>query len=313
MRYEIRIAGSGGQGIIVAGIILAEAGIFQGYHVIQSQNYGPEARGGASVSEVIISDAEIDYPKTLGLDMLLLQEVDTFSYRSFRKNQFKIITENLSRHQGFFIKNYDVLFAPLPPFRPMGRVVSGLAFFSKYRPVESWLYSFDEDPSWPTSLFKPDRCFTVTIYILHSGKKLYVIHTHNSAFDDSSMRNAQVETLYKHMLKAYSGGHYVIAAGDWNINPKGYEERPFLSGDIAFSITGPDHVGGPGDQWQIVFDPAYPSNRDVSTPYTNGQTPTTILDFFVCSPNINVQEVKTLYNNFRNADHHPVYLRFGFH
>jgi 2-oxoglutarate ferredoxin oxidoreductase subunit gamma len=71
MRYEIRIAGSGGQGIIVAGIILAEAGIFKGYHVIQSQNYGPEARGGVSVSEVIMSDAEIDYPKTLGLDMLL--------------------------------------------------------------------------------------------------------------------------------------------------------------------------------------------------------------------------------------------------
>ena len=71
MRYEIRIAGSGGQGIIVAGIILAEAGIFKGYHVIQSQNYGPEARGGTSVSEVIMSDAEIDYPKTLGLDMLL--------------------------------------------------------------------------------------------------------------------------------------------------------------------------------------------------------------------------------------------------
>jgi 2-oxoglutarate ferredoxin oxidoreductase subunit gamma len=71
MRYEIRIAGSGGQGIIVAGIILAEAGICKGYHVIQSQNYGPEARGGTSVSEVIMSDAEIDYPKTLGLDILL--------------------------------------------------------------------------------------------------------------------------------------------------------------------------------------------------------------------------------------------------
>lgn len=71
MRYEIRIAGSGGQGIIIAGIILAEAGIFKGYYVIQSQNYGPEARGGTSVSEVIISDAEIDYPKTLGLDILL--------------------------------------------------------------------------------------------------------------------------------------------------------------------------------------------------------------------------------------------------
>ena len=71
MRYEIRLAGSGGQGVIMAGLVLAEAGIFEGYHVIQTQNYGPEARGGTSVSEVIFSDAEIDYPKTLGLDILI--------------------------------------------------------------------------------------------------------------------------------------------------------------------------------------------------------------------------------------------------
>jgi len=71
MRYEIRIAGSGGQGVIIAGTILAEAGIFEGYHVVQSQSYGAEARGGASTSDVILSYTQIDYPKTLGLDILL--------------------------------------------------------------------------------------------------------------------------------------------------------------------------------------------------------------------------------------------------
>jgi len=71
MRYEIRLAGSGGQGVIIAGTILAEAGIFEGYHVVQTQNYGPEARGGTSASDVILSSTEIDYPKTLGLDILL--------------------------------------------------------------------------------------------------------------------------------------------------------------------------------------------------------------------------------------------------
>ena len=71
MRYEIRLAGTGGQGVILAGLILAEAGVFEKNYVTHSQNYGPEARGGTSVSEVIFSDAEIDYPKTLGLDILL--------------------------------------------------------------------------------------------------------------------------------------------------------------------------------------------------------------------------------------------------
>jgi 2-oxoglutarate ferredoxin oxidoreductase subunit gamma len=71
-RYEIRLSGSGGQGLILMGIILAEAiGIYDGKYVAQTQSYGPEARGGSSKSEVIVSDEEIDYPKVIDLDLLL--------------------------------------------------------------------------------------------------------------------------------------------------------------------------------------------------------------------------------------------------
>jgi 2-oxoglutarate ferredoxin oxidoreductase subunit gamma len=71
-RYEIRLSGSGGQGLILMGIILAEAiGIYDGKYVAQTQSYGPEARGGSSKSEVIVSDKEIDYPKVMSLDLLL--------------------------------------------------------------------------------------------------------------------------------------------------------------------------------------------------------------------------------------------------
>jgi 2-oxoglutarate ferredoxin oxidoreductase subunit gamma len=71
-RYEVRLSGSGGQGLILMGIILAEAaGVYDGKHVAQTQSYGPEARGGSSKSEVIVSDTEIDYPKAMKLDLLL--------------------------------------------------------------------------------------------------------------------------------------------------------------------------------------------------------------------------------------------------
>jgi len=70
-RIEVRLAGTGGQGLITAGIILAEAAILDGKNVVQSQSYGPEARGGASKAEVIISDNEIYYPKTSHPDILL--------------------------------------------------------------------------------------------------------------------------------------------------------------------------------------------------------------------------------------------------
>ena len=71
-RYEIRFSGSGGQGIITAAVVIADAvGAFDNKHVCQTQSYGPEARGGKSKAEVVISGAPIDYPKALQVDLLL--------------------------------------------------------------------------------------------------------------------------------------------------------------------------------------------------------------------------------------------------
>jgi 2-oxoglutarate ferredoxin oxidoreductase subunit gamma len=71
-RYEIRLSGSGGQGLVLAGVILAEAsGIYGGKHVVQTVTYGPAARGGTSRADVVVSDQDIDYPKAMGLDILL--------------------------------------------------------------------------------------------------------------------------------------------------------------------------------------------------------------------------------------------------
>src|SRR5210317_2115900 len=72
LHYEIRLSGAGGQGLILIGKILAEAAaIYDDMNATQSQSYGPEARGGASRSEVIISDEDIDYPKAVNIDLLL--------------------------------------------------------------------------------------------------------------------------------------------------------------------------------------------------------------------------------------------------
>jgi 2-oxoglutarate ferredoxin oxidoreductase subunit gamma len=70
-RCEVRLAGTGGQGAILAGILLAEAAIRDGKNITQTQSYGPEARGGASRSEVVISDEGIHYPKVIQADITL--------------------------------------------------------------------------------------------------------------------------------------------------------------------------------------------------------------------------------------------------
>lgn len=84
-RTEIRLAGEGGQGMILAGIILAEAAsIYGGRNAVQTQSYGPEARGGASKSEVIISPDEIDHPEVLQADILVALSQE--AYRKFHKD-----------------------------------------------------------------------------------------------------------------------------------------------------------------------------------------------------------------------------------
>ncbi len=71
-RFEMRLSGSGGQGMILASVIFAEAiGKSDQRNVVQTQSYGPEARGGASKSDVVISEGEIYYPKAMQLDLLL--------------------------------------------------------------------------------------------------------------------------------------------------------------------------------------------------------------------------------------------------
>lgn len=88
-RYEVRFGGSGGQGIILAAVIFAEAaGIYDGYYVCQTQSYGPESRGGKSKAEVVISEHEIDYPKVLQMDLFLAMNqsaLDAYFY-DFRPN-----------------------------------------------------------------------------------------------------------------------------------------------------------------------------------------------------------------------------------
>jgi 2-oxoglutarate ferredoxin oxidoreductase subunit gamma len=80
VRTEIRLAGEGGQGMILAGIILAEAAaIYDGKQVTQTQSYGPEARGGASRSEVVIADGEIDHPEVMAADVLVALSQEAFS------------------------------------------------------------------------------------------------------------------------------------------------------------------------------------------------------------------------------------------
>ncbi|WP_425448665.1 2-oxoacid:acceptor oxidoreductase family protein [Dethiothermospora halolimnae] len=107
---EIRLSGSGGQGLILGGIILAEAALLQGKNAVQSQSYGPEARGGASKAEVIISENEINYPKVRNCDILLsLTQVACDKYvENLKENGILIIDSRVKAPNRDDIKVYSL-------------------------------------------------------------------------------------------------------------------------------------------------------------------------------------------------------------
>lgn len=80
MYKEIRFAGFGGQGIIKSGIITAAAAcLYCGKNAVQTQSYGPESRGGACKSEVVISDDKIDFPKVVEPDVLVVMSQHAYN------------------------------------------------------------------------------------------------------------------------------------------------------------------------------------------------------------------------------------------
>ena len=111
MKKEIRICGFGGQGVILAGFIIGKAAsVFMDYNAVQSQSYGPEARGGAARSEIIISDEKIGYPRPLGVDCLVAMSQESFdSYRDdIREDAVIIVDPDLVTKHDIGIPVYKV-------------------------------------------------------------------------------------------------------------------------------------------------------------------------------------------------------------
>lgn len=109
-KIEMRLSGSGGQGVILAAIIFADAALADGLNAIQTQSYGPEARGGASKAEVIISDSEIKYPKVLnnGILLSLTQKALDKYLPNLKKDGILVVDESVNVPETFTGKVYSL-------------------------------------------------------------------------------------------------------------------------------------------------------------------------------------------------------------
>lgn len=240
---------------------------------------------------------------------ILLQEVDTLAKRSYRNNQLRQIEEHLTGMHGSMGLNYNS-WVPIPPSEPMGKVRAGQATFSQYKPVTAKRIAFESSYSWPIRLFQLKRCFIETRFLTSDGKQLVLINTHNSAFDDAAeLREKELKTLRQLMVEEYGKGNYVIIGGDWNQNPPDFDSTKVLP------IYKPRLIrpGIPDDfipeGWLCAYDPDHTTNRYVNRNYVEGVTYSTLIDFFILSPNIKLENVRTIPTGFRESDHQPVVIK----
>lgn len=114
MKHELRFTGSGGQGVIMATIILAEAAYYDGKQAVQCQSYGPEARGGSCKAECIVDEKTIAYTKVGHPTLLLsLTQVSFDKYRTLLNDDAIIVVDSEIEVPKMYFDNYKVYQLPI--------------------------------------------------------------------------------------------------------------------------------------------------------------------------------------------------------
>lgn len=243
-------------------------------------------------------------------DFFLLQEVDVSSKRSYYQNEVTALADALSTYNHAVAINYKVKYVPIPFTSPMGGVLGGVLSLGRFRPSESTRYQYPGRFEWPRRLFFLDRCFLLQRYPLKNGKQLLVLNTHNSAYDTTGkIKAVEMEYLRNFLMSEYNKGNYVIVGGDWNQCPPNFDCNAFIKDNMQpYDQTNVAADFLPAD-WVWAYDPKIPTNRSNLFPFDKSRTATTLIDYFLLSPNIQLLDVKNINMDFIFSDHQPVWVQ----
>ena len=242
-------------------------------------------------------------------DLVLLQEVDTDSSRTYGIDERDLLAQGMSSQT--FAYNYSCPFVPIP-MPPIGKVHSGLFTMTNGVDIErAERISLPCPFTWPTRVANLKRCLLVSyLPVAGSDKQLVLVNLHLEAYDDGEGKVAQTNQLREFITAEYEKGNYVIAGGDFN---------QVFPGNLArYPNTHPENWE-PGvldanllpDGWALAYDLRTPTCRLLNQPYDPGDTVGTqyyVIDGLIVSPNMTVKSVETIDAQFENSDHNPVRL-----
>ncbi len=245
-------------------------------------------------------------------DLLFLQEIDVNSSRSHHINEYEQIS-SADGYDNTFARNLKTAFIPYP-IPPIGTVDSGICTMSRY-PIESaQRISLPCPFRWPVSMANLKRCLNVSrIPLEGTDHQLYLVNLHLEAYDDGEGKEAQTAQLKAILEEAAENGDYVIAGGDFNqrfstVDSSAY---PVLEGTWQPGNLDMDAFSS---ALSVTADASVPTCRSLDRPLDSAESTDPsdfqyyVIDGFIVSDNITVQNVTTEDLGFRDSDHNPVIM-----
>lgn len=247
----------------------------------------------------------------LNSDVYFLQEVDANSKRSYYIDQRAQYASAFPDYESTYAINYKVDYVPYP-LPTIGKVEGGLVSLNSFSANQAERISLPVAFSWPIRLGQLKRCLLVNrVPLSGSSKELVLVNLHLEAYDSGQGKSAQTKLLVEFLEKEYAKGNYVIAGGDFNqtFTAEDMETYPVLNPELW--TPGVLDLSSLSEGWTLAEDPSVPSCRLLNEPY-DPKSPHTqyyIIDGFILSPNVSLQEAITTDAGFRYADHNPLTIR----
>jgi endonuclease/exonuclease/phosphatase family metal-dependent hydrolase len=244
------------------------------------------------------------------VDLYLLEEVDSGSWRSYSIDERQVVMEGVDACCSSYALNHDVFFLPYPMLRPLGPVRSGMLALGRFRPAEAKRIQLHGSFPWPDRAFQMERCLLLWKLPREDGKNWTIIQLHLEAWDAGSIRAAELAQLRELALKEYSAGNFVLLGGDWNAVLPGVRMDEFTQRKPNAHLLKLNEDFLPSG-WTWGIDRSRPSNRSTNVPYDPQKNYLTVIDGFVVSPNVRIESVETIALNFQDTDHEPVHIELS--
>ena len=240
--------------------------------------------------------------------IVLLQEVDQSSVRTNRIDETAYYQQNTGLNAAYAV-NYQCGFVPFP-LPPIGAVKSGVLTLSAYQPAQAQRQSLPVPFKWPIRVANLKRCLLVErIPVADNGRELVLINLHLEAYDDGEGKVAQTRQLLDFIHQEYEKGNYVIAGGDFNQTFEGVQR--FVGsweGKWTPGVFTEDELP---QGVRLVYDPSLPTCRSLDQAYTGDRDNHVfyLIDGFLVTDNVQVEDVHTVDLDFAYSDHNPMLMQ----